>query len=125
MGSISREEVLMGRDVEYPLTLDLEANLAVLLERLNLFRQLYGHPMVVSSGYRPGKYNEAAGGAKNSAHLTCQACDFEDASGVLKAYIRQNPGILDTCNLYQEHPDSTPTWLHVQTRPTVTRIFNP
>ena len=120
---ISRDEILMGRDKEYPLNESLENNLNILLERLNKFREIYGTPMVVSSGYRPGKYNEIAHGAKNSAHLTCEACDFKDNDGELKKWILSHVDVLYKCDLYMEHQDNTPTWCHLQTRKTSKRIF--
>lgn len=115
----------MGRETEYALTSELEGNLAVLLERLNRFREIYGKPMVVSSGYRPGRYNELAGGAPNSAHRTCEACDFRDVDGSLKGYIAAHPEILDTSDLYMEAPERTPTWVHLDTRKRKSRIFQP
>lgn len=121
--AISRKEVLMDREIEYPLTKDLESNLDTLLIAVNKLRDLYGKPMYVSSGYRPGRYNTAAGGAKNSSHVTCQAVDFKDADKALKTWI--TPEILEKCGLYMEHPDNTPTWLHVQVRSTKNRIFRP
>ena len=78
---ITREEVLMGRDRTHPLSPDLEANLANLLICLNKFRKEYGKPMRVSSGYRPAAINSKVGGAKKSAHMTCEACDFVDTDG--------------------------------------------
>jgi hypothetical protein len=47
---ITRREVLKGREVEFPLTPELEENLEVLLERINKFRWRYGNPMVINSG---------------------------------------------------------------------------
>lgn len=120
---ISRKEILMGRDIEYPLSKEQESNLEKLLIAVNKLRKLYNKAMFVSSGYRPGHYNKAAGGAAKSSHLTCQAVDFKDADGKLKAWI--TPEILVECGLYMEHPDHTPSWLHVQTRPTKNRIFKP
>lgn len=120
---ISRDEVLMGRDSQYPLSDNLEANLEKLLEAVNKLRSLYGKPMYVSSGYRPGHYNKAAGGAKNSSHLVCLAIDFKDPKNELKKWITVK--ILEDCGLYMEHPDDTPTWMHVQIRPTKNRIFLP
>lgn len=118
---ITKKEILMGRDVEYPLTEELEKNLEKLLEAVNKLRSKYGKPMIVSSGYRPGKYNVAAKGAKNSAHLTCEAVDFKDADGELKKFCTDE--VLEECGLYMEHPDNTPTWLHVQIRETKNRVF--
>ena len=122
---ITKDEILMGRDKEYPLDDTLESNLNKLHEALNKFRTIYGKPMVVSSGYRPGKYNEIAHGANNSAHLTCEACDFEDNDGKLKKWILSHVNVLYDCGLYMEHQDNTPTWCHLQTRKTINRIFKP
>lgn len=118
---ISRDEVLMGREVEYPLTPALENNLKLLLEAVNKLRALYGKPMHVSSGYRPGAFNKAAGGAPNSSHLQCMAVDFKDADGAIKAWITKS--ILEECGLYMEDPDRTPTWLHVDIRRRKNRVF--
>lgn len=124
---ITRAEVLMTRDRDYPLTPELEKNLETLLVAVNKFRTIYGKPMVVSSGYRPGIYNTAVGGAKNSAHITCQAIDFKDADKSLKKYIAEHPEILEKCNLWMEDPAATVTWCHLSTRPVPgkTRIFKP
>jgi uncharacterized protein YcbK (DUF882 family) len=121
--SISREEILMNRQIEYPLTPDLEANLETLLTAVNKLRALYNQPMYVSSGYRPGHFNTDAGGAQNSPHKTCQAVDFHEADGKLKAWITVD--ILEECGLWQEDPKSTVTWLHVDIRPRANRIFFP
>lgn len=121
--SISRNEILMGRDVEFPLSQELEDNLSNLLIAVNKLRDLYGIPMYVSSGYRPGHYNTDAGGAPNSTHMLCMAVDFHDADNKLKDWITLE--ILEQCGLYQEDPEYTPTWFHVQIRPTQNRIFIP
>lgn len=113
----------MGREVEYPLTPELEENLEKLLVAVNKLRDLYGKPMMVSSGYRPGHYNTDAGGAKNSTHCLCMAVDFHDQDKALKEWITVE--ILEQCDLYQEDPSRTNTWLHVQIRPTHNRVFIP
>lgn len=115
----------MGREVEYPLTPVLEANLSELLLSLNKFRAAYGKPMVVTSGYRPGKYNEAAHGAPNSNHLVCQACDFADPDGSLDQWCLDNIPVLEQCGLYLESPGSTPGWTHLDTKPRNNRVFIP
>ena len=115
----------MGREIEYPLSDTLKNNLNRLLIAVNKFRNIYGSPMIVSSGYRPGKYNKRAGGAKRSAHLTCEAVDFRDVDGKLKMFCLQNVKVLEECGLYVENPACTPTWVHMQIRKTKNRIFNP
>lgn len=40
-------------------------------------RDHFGKPVVINSGYRCPSLNTAVKGAKNSQHLTGEACDFE------------------------------------------------
>lgn len=124
---ITIEEILMGRIKFDELSIDLQINLADLLKKLNKFRQLYGKPMIVTSGYRPSNINSSIGGAKKSAHLECQACDFKDTDGKLKEFILKNIDILEQCDLYLEDPDYTKGWVHLQSRKTSSgkRIFKP
>jgi len=51
-------------------------NLVRLATGLELVRHLVGGPVVISSGYRSPKLNEAVGGAKNSQHMTGKAADI-------------------------------------------------
>jgi hypothetical protein len=92
---------------------------------LNLFREAYGKPMRVTSGYRPGKYNTNAGGAKNSSHISCEACDFADPDGELAKFCLENIALLEECKLYLESPKATRGWIHLQVRHVVNRVFNP
>lgn len=112
---IDSKEVLGDNKLE-SLTPELQANLADLLVKLNKFRTEYGIPMIVNSGYRTPEHNAAIGGAKDSAHCHCQAADFADKDGALKAFIAKDPDVLVRCDLYQEDPASTPTWVHLQSR---------
>ncbi len=113
----------MGREVEFPLSEELEKNLNNLLIAVNKLRDLYGEPLFVSSAYRPSHYNVAAGGSKNSAHLICSAVDFWDIDRRLTKFI--TIPILEQCGLWMEDSIHTPTWCHVQTRPAKNRIFIP
>lgn len=121
----SRKEMLKDREIEYPLTPKLEENLVKLLLALNIIRETWGKPMIVTSAYRPGRYNTAAGGAKNSAHLTCEAVDISDVNGDLKEFLVKNVELLEKAGLWMEHPDRTPSWCHLQTRRVRNRIFMP
>ncbi len=122
---ISVHEILMGRDVEFPLTEEHQVNLQKLLMALNAFRWIYGKPMTVTSGYRPGRFNKLAGGAKASAHLSCEACDFADADGSLAAWCLANLVVLQRCRLWLEDPTDTKGWIHLQIRPVANRVFMP
>jgi hypothetical protein len=126
---ITVQEVLQGRDTQYPLTPELKANLDKLLIAVNKLRAFYGKPLVVSSGYRPAPFNKAAGGAKSSSHLTCEAVDFRDdpKEAPLAKWCLENLNILESCGLYLEDPAATKGWIHVQTRAprSGNRVFKP
>lgn len=47
-----------------------------LLAELNMLRQDVGFPLVVVSGARCQKHNQAVGGARDSMHLRGLACDI-------------------------------------------------
>jgi len=67
----------------------------------------------VSSGFRTAAANGAAGGAKKSLHMLGKAVDFEDPSGELDKAVAARPDILRKYGLFQEHPDHTVGWLHL------------
>jgi len=122
---ITRDEILMGRDKQYPLDEEQKKNLEVLHYRLNMFRAIYQRPLIVSSGYRPAAINAKAGGAKKSAHLSLEACDFKDVDGNIDQFCLDNIPVLEALGLWLENPDKTPGWCHLQTRPASRRVFNP
>lgn len=125
---ITKAEILMGRDKQYPLDSEQMSNLQVLLIAVNRLRLHYGKPMFVSSGYRPATINAATkGAAKKSNHIICAAVDFKDADGKLKDFCMNNLHILEACGLWMEAPEATPTWLHVQIFPPKSgkRVFKP
>jgi hypothetical protein len=147
---IKLTEYLMGRDTEYPLTLELALNAAEHLAAINYIRGVYGAPLPVTSGYRPGKYNKKAGGAAKSSHLLCEATDFGDKPlttvepsdayfgkfcingegfelGKFGRWCLVNLKTLEEAGLYMEHPAKTPGWVHLTTRAPASgnRVFLP
>lgn len=125
---ITREEILMGRDKQYPLNQEQEENLNKLLIAVNKFREEYGRPLIVSSGYRPAAINaNVNGAAKKSNHIMCLAVDFKDTDGKIDKFCLDNLDLLKECGLYLESPNHTPGWCHLQCVPPKSgnRIFNP
>ena len=118
---ISRDEILKGQ----PCPPEYEFNLEALLIALNKFRQVWGQSMLVTSGYRTPEHNDLVGGAKNSAHLFCQAADIWDRDRSLAKYCARYESILEKCGLWWEHPLWTDTWVHLQIRPESSRCFIP
>lgn len=113
---ITRELYLMGRDKEYPLQPEFETNIDKLLSSVNRFISSYGHEVNITSGYRPGHYNQAAGGAPHSAHVTCEAVDLDDRDRLIGRYAKANLWLLEECGLYLEEPAFTKRHCHLQTR---------
>jgi hypothetical protein len=129
---ISRDEILKGRDRDYPLTPEMEQNLNRLLDAVNNVRKEWGKPLVVTSGYRPGHYNKSARGAKKSAHMTCEAVDFRDRDGSFGLWCLANLELLEKNGLYMESPIHTheppnARWVHLQIRRPASgnRVFIP
>lgn len=51
------------------------------LNRLDLLRQAFGGPLIITSGYRCKPYNEKIKGSKNSQHCLGRAVDIACAEG--------------------------------------------
>jgi len=62
---ISKDELLKGRDKQYPndYTQEISDNLDKLLIPLNKIRDAYGKPMTIDSGWRPPSINGSTPGA--------------------------------------------------------------
>jgi hypothetical protein len=113
---ITKEQLLMGREVEFPITEQMGKDADTLLERVNALQNEAGCPIVftVSSGYRPGHYNTDAHGAPNSSHCVCQAVDIHDIGEKLDNWLTDD--LLTKYNLYREAPSHTPNWTHLTIR---------
>jgi len=124
---VTEKEFLKGRDKDYPLNDTLRQNMKVLLGKINILRGKYKKPFIITSGYRPGKYNSSVGGAPNSAHVTCEAIDIKDSDGEIAKWILNNKHLLVELDLYMENPKYTKGWVHLSIRPTKSkrRVFIP
>lgn len=116
----------------FPTTPEIDANLVILLERLNKIRSAWAKPMIITSGLRDQtkQDNLIAQGrstAKKSKHLTGQAADVSDPNGALKKWIMDNMSLMEQIGFWFEDFNSTPTWIHMQIVPPLSgkRIFLP
>jgi hypothetical protein len=57
--------------------------------------------------------------------MSCQAVDFADPNGEFKKWCLDNFDLIKKVGLYMEDPAFTPTWVHLQTRPTKNNPFKP
>jgi hypothetical protein len=89
---------------------------------MQYLRKWYNKPMTVNSWYRTVEHNKTVGGAKDSAHLTCTACDIALPAGWTDA---QWQNMAEKWYLLcKEHLPYTggsieiaPTWMHFDIRP--------
>lgn len=108
------------------LTAEITANLAKLLRKINMLRELFGEAFVITSGYRSPEHNRSIGGSAKSAHCTGEAIDIQDHNHELADWIVEN-NLLESFDLYMEARAATPGWCHLSTRKTAsgTREFLP
>ena len=117
---VTLKDYYMGRDEQYAdeLTFVLRRHADVTVERVNRLLTAFGESRTVNSGWRPKAVNALTPNAsKTSKHMTCEACDLEDADGDLDEFCFTVPQILTEIGLWQEHPASTKGWCHVQIVP--------
>lgn len=133
---ITLDEYLMGRDKLYPdeLTPQLLENARLTIAKVNSFlyiaksKGVLTLTPILTSGWRPqGINSRVKGAAKRSLHLTCQAIDLNDKHGQIDDFAFNNQRVLVDLGLYLEHPDATPNWCHLQTKPprSGNRVFRP
>ena len=82
-------------------------------------RDLLGHPMVISSGYRSEAVNKAVGGSSSSAHSVGYAIDFScngfgSTTEIAKFLVKElYTNKLGFDQLILEFPDTDSTWIHL------------
>lgn len=75
-------EVTKGDSKRIPIKgSDEERNILVLAKELDKLRKAFGHPIGVSSWYRPRAINKAVGGARYSRHINGDAADIYPMAG--------------------------------------------
>lgn len=75
---------------------------------VNRIRKCFGVPVIITSGYRSKKLNQAIGGSSTSQHCKGQACDFTVQGQSLIS-------MFNWCkkNLVYDQLILEPNWLHI------------
>lgn len=82
-------------------------------------RDILGHPIIITSGYRSPGLNSAIGGAKNSAHIHGLAIDFRAPTfGTTRQIVAHLTKELKKRGIKYdqiilEYPNSTGSWVHL------------
>jgi hypothetical protein len=98
----------------YPTTPEIDANLAILLDKLNKIRISWAKPMIITSGLRSEadqlRINPAA---LKSNHRIGAAADISDPKLELTAWLK-GPGaaLVEELNVYFE--EGNKNWVHCQ-----------
>jgi hypothetical protein len=116
----------------HPLSPDVGKNLVFLIERLSIFRESYGIPMIPTNGYRTPEEHRILYANKpripwGSLHLIGCAADIWDRDRRLAAFAIANIPLLEVAGLWCEDPSYTHSWVHFQTKPPASgnRFFKP
>lgn len=133
---LSLKELLKGKNFS-DLPTDHQANINILLKRINVIRAAYGRPMTVTSGYRSMQEHLDIYKRKGivdpkqipmkSRHLYGQAVDISDPKKELQVWCRNNVKLLEDNGLWMESFEATPNWCHFQIVPPASgnRFFKP
>lgn len=113
---------------EEELTDDIRRAAAITVARANELCELAGVEAMLRSGWRPAGFNEVVpGAAAKSTHITAEAVDIADDDGALRGWCMLHTDAMEAIGLWMEDGRTTPTWLHIQTRPPASgkRVYIP
>ncbi len=109
-----------ARGINNTPSLEVVNNLkALCTEVLEPLRQHFNTPITISSGYRSPLLNKAVGGARNSQHLTGEACDLHlpDEQTGKKWFLWMMDNLhFDQLIWEKSSPASSRHWIHVSFR---------
>ena len=99
----------------FPTTPEIDENLNDLCGRLNVFLEKYSLPVGVNSGLRNAELQAQVNPkAPNSNHLVGRAADIHDEGNNLMNFVLENMELAKGLDLFFEHFNFTPTWVHIQ-----------
>ena len=125
--AITKEDVLREKIKEKDLSSEMQANLEILVKKINELVAAYGKSVTVSSGFRSKEdqirvykqkgITDISKIPMHSKHLSCQAIDIADPNKELQKWCKKNEKTLKSIGLWMEDFSATPTWVHFQIVP--------
>ena len=94
--------------IDNSLPANLQAAADYTLARLDVIREGYGKPIVITSGYRCQQLNNAVGGKPTSQHTKAQAADLKWDNDLLQYILRYCK--FDQCI---EESNRRTKWIHI------------
>jgi len=107
-------------------TVEQSSNLVKLAGIISRLEDKMGQCFTVTSGLRtPQDQMRINPLAPNSAHLIGMAVDVADPKHIIYDFCVNNVQFLIDNGIWVEDERYTPSWTHLQTRPTIRRFFSP
>ena len=110
---------MLGKTSIADVPIEHQHNMQELLKKVNVLRQLWDAPFIVTSGYRTWQDHCRIYGRDNppkgSQHLIGAAIDIADPKGDILKWLKSNPSIAEESGLHFE--DGTNGWVHMQLNP--------
>jgi len=124
---IAMKEIIGNLDIS-TLPAEHQANLKILLEKINKVRAAWNKPMTVTSGYRSvADQMRINPKAPKSGHLAGACVDISDPNGDLRNWILSNLELMKSIGFWFEDFRYTKGWVHFSINPPASkkRIFIP
>lgn len=111
-----RSSVADKYNIDNTIPKELIPHIEELIDFLNPIREVWGKPIIVTSGYRCNELNKKVGGVSNSAHtigygVDLQSGDFRVFSNFIKSYFMSHPEVKFDQVIIEKSGKSQ--WIHI------------
>ena len=111
-----RSSVADKYNIDNTIPKELVPHIEELIDFLNPIREVWGKPIIVTSGYRCNELNKKVGGVSNSAHtigygVDLQSGDFRVFSNFIKSYFMSHPEVKFDQVIIERSGKSQ--WIHI------------
>ena len=111
-----RSSVADKYNIDNTIPKELVPHIEELIDFLNPIREVWGKPIIVTSGYRCNELNKKVGGVSNSAHtigygVDLVSGDFSVFSNFIKSYFQSHPEVKFDQVIIERSGKSQ--WIHI------------